>query len=161
MTHEFKMQRTVEFAETDMAGIMHFSNYFRYMEVTEHAFFRSLGLKVHTHSPSGVWGWARGHAECSFRKPLCYEDVVELHLLVREKRSRSITYEVIFRRQQTDGGSQKSPTFVEVARGSITVICIAKPGEHGQLSAMLIPPEIDSLIETAPDGSGEERGVRK
>ena len=43
MAHAFTMQRRVEFAETDMAGILHFSNYFRFMESVEHAFFRSLG----------------------------------------------------------------------------------------------------------------------
>ena len=36
-------KRRVEFAETDMAGQVHFSNFFRYMEAAEHAFFRSLG----------------------------------------------------------------------------------------------------------------------
>ena len=42
MAYEFKMKRQVEFADTDMAGIMHFANFFRFMEVTEHAFYRSL-----------------------------------------------------------------------------------------------------------------------
>jgi acyl-CoA thioester hydrolase len=32
MAFEFKLTRRVEFAETDMAGIVHFSNFFRYME---------------------------------------------------------------------------------------------------------------------------------
>ena len=31
----FTLKRTVQFAETDMAGVMHFSNYFRIMEETE------------------------------------------------------------------------------------------------------------------------------
>ena len=43
MPYEFKLTRRIEFAETDMAGIVHFSNFFRMMEATEHAFFRSLG----------------------------------------------------------------------------------------------------------------------
>ncbi|MHC4993297.1 MAG: acyl-CoA thioesterase, partial [Planctomycetota bacterium] len=50
MPHDFKLLRTVEFFETDMAGIVHFSNYFRYMEATEHAFFRSFGATVHEQS---------------------------------------------------------------------------------------------------------------
>jgi len=91
MAYEFKTERRVEFAETDMAGILHFANYYRYMEEAEHAFFRSLGLRVHAHDADGVWGWARGRAACTFKKPLFYEDVVELHVLVREKRSKSIT----------------------------------------------------------------------
>jgi len=48
MPYEFKLTRRVEFAETDMAGIMHYSNYFRFMETAEHAFFRSLGLSIVT-----------------------------------------------------------------------------------------------------------------
>ncbi len=47
MSFDFRTKRRIEFAETDMAGIVHFSNYFRYMEETEHEFLRSLGLTGH------------------------------------------------------------------------------------------------------------------
>jgi YbgC/YbaW family acyl-CoA thioester hydrolase len=139
MAYEFKTQRIVEFAETDMAGILHFSNYFRYMEAAEHAFFRSLGLSVHSGADSGACGAARLEAECSFRRPLCYEDVVDLHLLVKEKRTRSITYQVVFRK---DGE--------EVARGSMAVVFVSKVKGDGSLEAVPIPPEADALIEVAP-----------
>ena len=43
---EFTTTRQVEFHETDAAGIMHFSNFFRYMETVEHGFYRSLGFSV-------------------------------------------------------------------------------------------------------------------
>ena len=43
----FEIQRHVEFYETDMAGIVHFSNFFRYMETCEHAFVRSLDHELH------------------------------------------------------------------------------------------------------------------
>ena len=46
MPYEFKITRRVEFSDTDMEGIMHYSNYFRFMETAEHAFFRSLGYSV-------------------------------------------------------------------------------------------------------------------
>ena len=70
MAHSFSMTRSVTFAETDMAGILHFSNYFRYMEEAEHAFFRSLGRQ-----PSKLfkqrcchqgWAWSPGTSQ-SFR----------------------------------------------------------------------------------------------
>ena len=51
MPYEFKLTRRIEFAETDMAGIVHFANFYRMMEVTEHAFFRSLGFSLHGHDP--------------------------------------------------------------------------------------------------------------
>jgi len=46
MAYEFKAVRRVEFSDTDTAGIMHYSNYFRFMETAEHGFFRSLGLSI-------------------------------------------------------------------------------------------------------------------
>ncbi len=42
----FQITRRVEFGDTDMAGIMHFSNFFRFMEVAESDFLRSRGLNV-------------------------------------------------------------------------------------------------------------------
>ena len=63
MAYEFRILRRVEFSETDMAGIVHYSNFFRYMESAEHAFFRSLGLSVvdrPEHAPEGERvGWPR------------------------------------------------------------------------------------------------------
>lgn len=139
MAYEFKVKRVVEFVETDMAGILHFSNYFRYMESVEHGFFRSMGLSVHPHSESEVWGWARGSAECQFLEPLSYEDEVEIHLLVREKRRASITYEIVFRRQDR-----------EVARGKMTVICVAKAAGGDKIRAATMPAEVDAAVEVAP-----------
>ena len=149
MAYEFKTQRTVEFVETDMAGILHFSNFFRYMESVEHNFFRSLGLKLHTQSETGVRGWARGSAECTFLRPLRYEDVVELHLLVREKKPKSITYLIVFRKREPDGGDDH-PAMTEVARGTLTVVCVSRPHGPGSYQATEMSAEVDAKIEVAP-----------
>src|SRR6188768_2934214 len=98
MPHEFKLTRRVEFAETDMAGIVHFSNFFRMMEAAEHAFFRSLGASIHTHEAGNTVGWPRVSASCDFRRPLRFEEEVEIHLLITEVRSRSLRYLFIFRK---------------------------------------------------------------
>ncbi|MHC4515242.1 MAG: acyl-CoA thioesterase [Planctomycetota bacterium] len=154
MAYEFKTERIVEFAETDMAGILHFSNYFRYMEAAEHAFFRSLGLSVHTHSPTGrshgAWGAARVSVSCTYAQPLRYEDVVELHVVVKEKRTRSISYVVVFRKK--GGAASEEPSLTEVARGEMTVVFIAKAEGRDELKAVSIPPEVDSRVEAAPPG---------
>ena len=63
MPHEFTASRTVEFHETDMAGIVHFSNFFRYMETTEHDFFRAQGVLLHEQEGASLTGFARVHAE--------------------------------------------------------------------------------------------------
>src|SRR5258706_47606 len=80
--------RQVEFSETDMAGIVHYSNFFRYMEAAEDAFFRSLGFSVVTSQVDPPVGWPRVHAECDYREPLRFEDEIEVHMSVTEKRSK-------------------------------------------------------------------------
>ena len=85
MSCEFKFKRRVEFADTDMAGIMHFSNFFRYMEMAEHAFYRSLGVSAHVAGPNRTVGWPRIMAHCDYQHPLRFEDEVEVHLRVRSK----------------------------------------------------------------------------
>ena len=142
MAYEFKMLHRVEFSETDMAGIIHFSSYFRYMEVTEHAFFRSLGLTINTRSTSLGVGWPRVHVSCDFDYPLRFEDEVEVHLLVREKSERSLTYDFVFRKFNVD-------PVVEVARGLLTVVCV-KEDESGTMKSVPIPAVIAEKIQMAP-----------
>ena len=116
MPYEYKTVRRIEFSETDMAGIVHYSNFFRYMETVEHAFFRSLGFSIVTHHVDPPVGWPRVHAACDFKQPLHFEDEVEIHMLVSEKKSKSLSYVFRFRKLSA------SPP-VEVARGALTVVC--------------------------------------
>ena len=142
MPYEFKAIRRVEFSDTDMAGIMHYSNYFRFMETAEHAFFRSLGLSIASTGNGAPIGWPRVRAECAFSSPLHFEDEVEIHLLVREKRSKSLSYLFKFRKLN-------DPRAVEVARGVLTVVCVKhQPG--GKMRACSIPRSLADQIQTAP-----------
>ena len=141
MPYEFKLTRLVEFAETDMAGIVHFSNFFRMMESTEHAFFRSLGFTIHGPESDATIGWPRVSAACDYRAPLRFEEEVEIHLLVAEVRSRSIRYQFIFRKIG-DG--------IEVARGSVAAVCATVDKATGKLVPLLIPERIRAKITPAP-----------
>lgn len=58
---QFTTRRRVEFSETDMAGIVHFANFYRWMEEAEHDFFRSLGLSIMVRQEDGSYiGWPPG-----------------------------------------------------------------------------------------------------
>ncbi|MBI4325592.1 MAG: acyl-CoA thioesterase [Chloroflexi bacterium] len=142
MPYEFKATRQVEFSETDMAGIVHYANFFRYMETAEHGFYRSLGFSVALNHFDPPLGFPRVHAECDYRKPLRFEDRFEIHLLVREKKSKTISYLFRFRKL-----NEEPP--VEVARGMLTIVCVAHYG-NGQMEAVGIPAEIADKIEVAP-----------
>lgn len=141
MAHEFKLTRRVEFAETDMAGIVHFSNFFRMMEAAEHAFFRSLGFTIHGHDTGTTTGWPRVSASCDYRAPLRFEEEVEIHLLVAEVHTRSIRYQFIFRKA-ADGS--------EVARGQITAVCATVDKTLGKLVPVPIPEAVRAAITVAP-----------
>lgn len=142
MPCEFKVVRRVEFSETDMAGIVHYSNFFRYMETAEHGFFRELGYSVVMSHFEPPVGWPRVHAACEYRAPLRFEDEVEIHMLVSEKKSKSLSYAFKFRKLN-------GPAPVEVARGSLTVVCVTKRPD-GAFSAVQIPKAFAEKIEVAP-----------
>jgi YbgC/YbaW family acyl-CoA thioester hydrolase len=142
MPYEFKVVRRVEFSDTDMAGIMHYSNFFRFMETAEHGFFRSLGYSIVTRNIEPPVGWPRVHAECDYKQPLHFEDEVEVQLLVAEKRSKSLSY--VFRFRKLNG-----PSALEVAHGKLTVVCVTHHA-GGKMSACSIPKEIAEKIEAAP-----------
>jgi YbgC/YbaW family acyl-CoA thioester hydrolase len=140
MANEFRYRRRVEFPETDLAGIVHFSNYFRYMEAAEHAFFRSLDLSIHQERDGRIVGWPRVAAECSYLRPLKFEDEFEIHLIVRQKNHRSLTYDFWF---SDDRGRQ-------IAKGSIKVACVDYDPETGKMKSIPIPDYISEKIEAAP-----------
>lgn len=148
MPCEYKLIRQVEFSDTDMAGIVHFSNFCKYMEAAEHAFFRSLGFSVHTTGFGEDLGWPRVHVSLDFRAPLRFEDQVEIHIRVREKRRKSLVYDFVFRKLN-DGPP------AEVARGSLAVACVRRDKATGALYGVPIPPEIAARIEPAPPEAGE------
>ena len=143
MAFEYRVVRRVEFSETDLAGIMHFSNFFRYMEAAEHAFFRSLGCSIHSTVNGKTVGWPRVHAECEYRRPLCFEDEVEIHLLVRKVRSKAIEYAFVFRKLNSQP--------VEVAaRGALTVVCGSHTAGQGGMKAIRIPAGLAGKLKAAP-----------
>ena len=142
MAYEFKITRRVEFSETDMAGIMHFSNFFRFMETAEGAFFRSLGYSVALSRNGLAVGLPRVHAECDYFAPLRFEDEVLVHLLVEKKGTRSLTYQ--FRFFQVKGNARQP-----VARGKLTAVCVARRKDKS-MKAVTLPSALAQKIEVAP-----------
>lgn len=143
MAYQFTLTRQVEFSDTDMAGIVHFTAFLRYMEAAEHAFFRSLGFSIHTTGFAEPIGWPRVHVDCDFSYPLRFEDIVEISLCVREKRQKSIVYSFLFRKL-----NEEPPR--EVARGSLAVACVTRDRSTGRMKGTPIPEEIASQIDVAP-----------
>jgi acyl-CoA thioester hydrolase len=148
MSYRFLHRRRVLFAETDLAGIAHFSNFFRWMEETEHAFYRSLGLSVHPQQ-HGVTdtrtGWPRLKAAAEYRLPLQFEEEFEVELLVAEMRSKAIRYELKFWKMPDDPAGRKL-----AARGELVVVAVrADPGTR-EMQATAIPNDFRERMTCAP-----------
>ena len=135
MPSEHRIKRRVQFYETDMAGIVHFSWFFRYLEEAEHAMWREAGVTI-----AGTKGiaWPRVEASFEFHRPLRFEDEFEVHLRIIGKDARTIRYEGIISMGDT-----------RIATGRIAVRCVSKTAGE-PMKSIDIPPEIDALLQVAP-----------
>ena len=121
-----------------MAGIVHFSRFFVFMETAEHEFLRSLGTSVTTELNGDIVSWPRLAASCEYLNPAKFEDELDIHLTVRRKGTKSITYQFVFTKDD-----------VEIARGKLSAVCcICNPRER--VRTIPIPDFIADRIEEAP-----------
>jgi YbgC/YbaW family acyl-CoA thioester hydrolase len=122
---EFAYTRVVQFAETDLAGIVHFSAYFRYMEEAEHAMWRAAGLSV----ARDDLHWPRISASCEYASPLRFEDEITVKVRAGFGRRR-IQYGFEIRRSDT-----------VAATGAMTSVC-TRGAAGGTLKTAEIPQEL-------------------
>lgn len=125
----FIARRRVEFADTDQAGMMHFSNFFRFMEFAEQEYLRSRGLSVTWQEAGENYGFPRVSAKCDFAHPARFEQTLEIQVEVESIGSKSVTYRFEFHYEGA-----------VLARGAMTSVCCrAVPG--GAIESVHIPPE--------------------
>ena len=138
MPTEFSITRRIQFSETDLAGIVHFSNFYKMMEEVGHAFFRSVGLSVAMQHDGLHVGWPRDSAACEFFGPLKFEDEVELRMRVARVGEKSFSYEVEFlvlgRR---------------IALGKTTSVCCSI--DDAGMKSIPIPPAIREKLTGSSD----------
>ena len=139
MSSPFRTTRLVEFGDTDMAGIVHFANFFRYMESAEHALLRSLGLSVTLDWEGEHLSFPRVAASCDYLRPARFQDELDVAVTVLDLGRTSVTYGFEFFKGQE-----------AIARGQITAVCCRVGPDHG-LQARAIPAAIrERLAAHAP-----------
>lgn len=131
MPEVFRTQRFVEFSDTDMAGIAHFSAFFRYMESAEHALLRSLGLSVFQRlGDDDALSFPRVNVQCDYQAPVRCEDELDIAVSIERLGTKSVTYRFDISRGDTP-----------VATGRMTSVCCRiEPGQTPV--ATPIPDEI-------------------
>jgi acyl-CoA thioester hydrolase len=130
VSQPFRISRRVEFGDTDMAGIAHFSNFFRYMEVAETDFLLARGLSVAWEAGGQRFGFPRVSVACDFKRPVRFRDVLDIAVTVEELGRKSVRYRFDF--------SYKGQ---EVAVGRITAVCCRTTPDHG-IESIEIPAEV-------------------
>ncbi len=111
------MQRRVEFHETDRVGMVHFSNFFRYMDTAVCEFFRALQLPGPV---TNYWGgnkndeydWPYANISCDFKRPLGFDDLLDIHLWVKRIGTKSLTFGISYK-----------VAGEEIASGQLVVVC--------------------------------------
>ena len=133
------LTRRVLFHETDMAGVVHFSCFFRYMEEAEHALWRDAGLSIARRGAD--IGWPRVSASFEFRQPLYFEDEFQVRVRITAMTNRTIRYACLL----TKAGET-------VAIGSMTIACVVqRPNEP--MRSIAIPPEVTERLHVDPESS--------
>jgi YbgC/YbaW family acyl-CoA thioester hydrolase len=134
----FRTTRRIEFADTDMAGIVHFANFFRFMEAAEVEFLRSLGLSVVLPWEGQKISFPRVSASCDYLRPARFEDVLDISVRVQKIGRKSVTYAFEF----TKDGEV-------LARGQLSSVC-CRVGEGLPLESIEIPASLRAkLMEAA------------
>jgi YbgC/YbaW family acyl-CoA thioester hydrolase len=138
MTTPFVARRRVEFCDTDMAGMMHFANYLRFMESAECEFWRSIGLSVAWQTGGERLGFPRVSASCDYARPARFEDVLDIMVTVKAIGTKSVTFGFEFARSGE-----------VLARGTISAVCCraTRPGQA--LESIPIPDDIRAKLESA------------
>ena len=125
----FRTTRRIEFADTDMAGIVHFANFFRFMEAAEVEFLRTRGLSVSQKKDGERVGFPRVSASCDYLRPVTFQDVLDITVTVKKVGRKSVTYAFEFSK---DGDV--------VARGKISACYCRTMGER--LESLEIPADV-------------------
>jgi len=132
--------RRVEFSETDMAGIVHFANFYRWMEAAEAEWFEAQGFTLINRDGDEVHGWPRVRSHCEFHAPACFRDHIETHLWIKELKIRAIEY--AFRFYRIDDGEAQ-----HVASGGMTTVYARRDPQTGAMQSASLPPALKTAIE--------------
>lgn len=88
MHKTFSYRRIANFYETDAAQIVHFSNYFRYMEEAELEFIASF-----SQIDCSKEMWVRNNLLCDYRAPIRFNEEFRVELVVVAASLDEISYE--------------------------------------------------------------------
>ncbi len=88
----FEIQVRVRYKETDQMGVLYHGNYFTFFEIARTELLRSLGYSYREVEEGGLFGVVI-KAECTYRKPAKYDDLLTIQTIVKRITRVKIEYE--------------------------------------------------------------------
>jgi acyl-CoA thioesterase FadM len=80
--------------------------------------------------------------ECDYKRPVRFEDELEVELIVREKRDRAIRYQFDIRKVGDEAAGL-------IAQGGFTVVCVHYDPLLGRMTAVQIPQALADQIQVS------------
>lgn len=136
MSDEVRLVRRVELSETDLAGIVHFTNYLKWIEAAEAAFFEQVRLPLVTDSVESMQGWPRVEIAATYAAPLRFGDRVEVRLRLLEVRASALRWEAAFHKIDPESGLPLEPP---AASATMTTLHSVLDRRTRGIRATLIP----------------------
>ncbi|MGN0861050.1 MAG: acyl-CoA thioesterase [Candidatus Spyradosoma sp.] len=137
----------VRFAETDAAGVVHFSHFPRWAEDAECDFFRRNGLSAFAGTPAETRsGWPKVSLKIDYRAPARYADRIRVRIRPAafprpESRTIEWTFEIL--RVEKDGSLSL------LAAGTHTSVFAEISPEGEMRAAKAVPADVRRALEAA------------
>ena len=129
----FNTSFRVTWVDTDAAGVVHYSNYFRFFERAEEELYRHLGFDFTNFREMELW-FPRVEAFCQYKSPARYGDLLMVDVVVEELKEKSV--KLSFRVTKKDIGDL-------LALGHLVIVAVDKQTGH----ATRIPAEIADKLK--------------
>ncbi len=125
----FRCRFPVNWVDTDALSVVHFSNYFRYFEKAEEAFYASAGVDHMGTMGKHSVAFPRVDVRCSYELPCRFGEEVEVSLKLTEIADKSVSLD--FEVSNVTRGKVS-------ARGAVTLVCV----DTSRWKAVSIPSEL-------------------
>ena len=133
----FVYTNSVDFADTDAGGVVHFTAFLRWVARAEGAWFDSLGCRsFERHTDGGYSGYPRVNVRCDYRSPMFPGDTYAVRLAPQKIGNSSFTYGFKVYRGNEEG--------VLTAEGCLTIV-FARAFAEGGFELKALPKPLAEL----------------
>jgi acyl-CoA thioester hydrolase len=99
----------VRYAETDQMGVVYYANYFVWFEIGRVELMRALGFEYRELEEQDQCYLPVVEANCRYRAPARYDDVLTLETRVLNQRTSMIRFGYRLLREKRSGSEEKEP----------------------------------------------------